>query len=60
MIQKFSQLPARVESSMMLTKKNEVFKEEKVKEEEETNESPLSEFLEIYSNTIDALESRLQ
>lgn len=54
MIGKFSQFPARAESSTALTEEKEVFEEEK------TNESPLSEFLETHSDAVDALKSLLQ
>ncbi|XP_042505437.1 protein SLOW GREEN 1, chloroplastic-like [Macadamia integrifolia] len=51
---RFSGLPARAEAPATLTEEKQDF------EEEETKESPLSQFLESHSDAVDALKSLLQ
>ncbi|XP_043715276.1 protein SLOW GREEN 1, chloroplastic-like [Telopea speciosissima] len=51
---RFSGLPARAEAPQTMTEEKQAF------EEEETKESPLSQFLESHSDAVDALKSLLQ
>ncbi|OVA07878.1 Tetratricopeptide repeat-containing domain [Macleaya cordata] len=70
MIGKFSQLPARAESPPVALveeeqqqehqEEEEIKDDKKDQEQEKTNESPLSQFIESHSEAIDALKSLLQ
>ncbi|XP_010246008.1 PREDICTED: protein SLOW GREEN 1, chloroplastic [Nelumbo nucifera] len=62
MVGKFSQFPARAEPPATFTEEKPVLEEElgQEQEQEKSQESPLSQFLESHSDAIDALKSLLQ